>query len=254
VDNVEIQIVSFHKDLGWCEYALRSIQKFATGFAGVTLVVPDGEVRLFAPFQKRFGVKLFPYKVRPGKAMLHHMVMKCRADETCLNADHILHMDSDCVFIEPVTPDDYFVLGKPVLLREKFSEIAKYCPARCKWQAIVEKTLGFKPEYEMMVRHPAVHFKWLYRLFRDLVWGRHHKPFDEYVLGCSEVPLGFTEFPALGAVALKYHEIAYHWVDAKSPHTDFDLCKAVGVKEKMRQFWSHAGVEKHKEELEKILG
>ena len=254
--NMEIQICSFAKDFEWCKYALRSIAKYAKGFGGVTLVVPEADLGLFQGawegVQPPCPVRYVSYVPRPDKLKLHYLIQQCSADKMCPSADLILHMDSDCVFTEPVTPEDYMVNGRPVLLRERWERIHMYCPARCKWKPLVEKALRFKTEYETMVRHPSVHWKWLYPNVRGHI-AKWHGSFVGYVFAQSETPLGFTEYPTLGAYALKFHADSYHWVDAKSPHGSYDMCKAPGVKEKMKQFWSHAGVDKHKEELEKIV-
>ena len=84
------------------------------------------------------------------------------------------------------------------------------------------------------MRHPSVHPRGLYSDVRRHVERIHRIPFDDYVFGCGT--RNYTEFPVLGAYALKVHPERYHWIDARSPHEDFDLEKAPGVREKMRQF------------------
>jgi len=121
----EILIISYLKDKPYLHYCLRSIQKFATGFSGTTLVVPSVEASEFASMAAGFGMGLRTYERDPNpvKWHLHAQVQKHRADEHCPDADFILHTDSDCVFTEPVTPDDYFVDGKPVMLFESYTRI-----------------------------------------------------------------------------------------------------------------------------------
>lgn len=251
IPNVWIQMCSYAKDAEWARYALRSINKYARGFAGISLIVPVGDARFFKNLPAR--VNFHVYAVKPGKPKLHYLVKQCHADAACPKADFILHMDSDCLFVKPVTPDDYFVGGKPVLLRESFEKIKTYCPPRCKWKLVAEQALGFPVEYETMVRHPSVHYKWLYACLRAHVSAFTHKSFEDYVFSCSETPLGFTEYPTLGAYAMKFYPEKYHWIDAKSPHSSFDMQKADGVDEKMRQFWSHDGVDSVRRELERIV-
>ena len=257
-----IQICSYAKDVGWCRYALRSIKKYARGFSGVRLVVPAGDFQLFSRIGS--GVSLCPikqigYPLRGDKPKLHYLIQQCRADEHCSEADFILHMDSDCVFTEPVTPEDYLVQDRPVLLREKFEIVKTYFPGRCTWQPLAEKALGFPVPYDTMVRHPSVHHRWLYREVRERIEHVQGVPFDEYVFAQSEQPLGFTEYPILGAYALQFHADKYAWFEAKSPHKPFDSEKAVGVKEKMRQFQSRNGhgrseLAKVEAELRRIVG
>jgi hypothetical protein len=228
---------------------VRSVLKYASGFSGITLVIPSRDRVHFEGLPVRF----FEYDVIPDKGMLHHMVMVCRADETCPDADYIMHMDSDCVFIESVTPDDYFKDGKPMLMRELFSAIKTYHPGRYRWKSVTERILAFYVKYETMVRQMAVHPRHIYGEVRRHIEGVHLKPFDEFVLGCSERPLSFTEFPVLGAYALRFYPDAYYWLNAKSPVDQFSMNdRAEGVREKFKQFWSWNGVEKHIAELDEI--
>lgn len=239
----DIFIVSFRRDVEFTNYCLRSIAKFAEGFHRVVLLVPKTDADLFTnDCLKPELIRLFndddkpslylkTFDQVPDKGMLHHEAMICSADMFC-NADYILHMDADCVFKEPVTPDDYFVNGKPVLLKESFDRLEANCRF---WQQAVEKALGFKPQYETMRRHPAVHPRWLYAKVREAVEKHTGKPFVDYVLSCqNHFPQGFAEFPTLGAWALQYAPDAHHWIDRDTqpepPH-------------KLRQFWTHGGVD-----------
>ena len=250
----DIHIVSFRKDLEWCRYAIRSVRKYATGFGGVTLVVPTSDAAMFAGMAD----SLVTFEQRRWRGFLHHMVMVHRADEACPDADFIVHMDSDCMFVEPVTPEDYIRDGKAVMMRERFDLIRtaytgrfRSGAARFRWKGIAENVLGFPVDYETMVRHPSVHPRGLYSDVRRHVERIHRIPFDDYVFGCGT--RNYTEFPVLGAYALKVHPERYHWIDARSPHEDFDMEKAPGVREKMRQFPSRTGVRAHRAELERIL-
>jgi len=252
---VEIHIVSFRQDLEWCRYAIRSVRKYASGFGGVTLVVPRADAAMFEGMADR----LVTFNQRRWKGFLHHMIMVHRADEACPDADFVLHMDSDCLFVEPVTPEDYVRDGKAVMMRERFELIRtaytgrfRSGAARFRWKQVAEKALGFAVDYETMVRHPSVHPRGLYSEVRRHVERTHGVPFDEYVFGCGSRNR-YTEFPILGAYALKVHPERYEWIDARSPHEDFDMEKATGVREKMRQFHSPLGVERHRAELEGIL-
>jgi hypothetical protein len=253
---VDLHIVSFRKDLEWCRYAIRSVRKYATGFGGVTLVVPTSDKAMFEGMADR----LVTFEQRSWRGFLHHSVMVHRADEACPDADFIVHMDSDCMFVEPVTPEDYVRDGKALMMRERFELIRtaytgkfRSGAARFRWKQVAEKVLGFPVDYETMVRHPSVHPRRLYLEVRRHIERTHGVPFDEYVLGRWS-RMKYAEFPVLGAYALKVHPDLYEWIDARSPHEDFDMEKATGVREKMRQFHSPSGVKRHRAELDSILG
>ena len=122
----EIFIVSFGRHFQWLEYCLRSIEKYASGFSGTTLIVPDVDEPMAKAMFHGVTVKSGPEW--EGKGMLWHMAQVMRADEWCPDADFILHTDSDCVFHEPTTPDDFFANGKPMLFHESFRSLGAKHP------------------------------------------------------------------------------------------------------------------------------
>lgn len=235
----QIQIVSYLNDKPWLEYCLRSIDKYAKGFAGVTLVVPTDELEQFADFASFPGLTLHAYERTGNKAAwhLHAQAQKCHADEFCAGADFVLHTDSDCVFIEPVTPEDYFEGGKPVLLYESYARIGQ-----CPWQKVTSDVLKRNVEHEFMRRHPQVNPIGIYADLRAELEHLHSIRFDDFVLSRKpDFPWGFTEHNVIGAFAWysrQWHP-AYHWVDLEkhpAPH------------EKIFQFWSYGGLE-HEQSL-----
>jgi hypothetical protein len=256
--SIEIFIVTFKRDATWCMYNLRSIRKFCRGFSGTTVLVPLEDAPEFEPMCREFGARLFTFHQHPTKGMLHHEAMICRADEFC-EADLILHTDADCHFIEPVAPEDYLVDGKPILLRQLFSQLKEHDNPRHRWKEAVENALGFEAEYETMCRHPAVHYRWLYPEVRAAVERHTRMAFDEYVLAQkNEYPQTFAEFPTLGAYASKFHEDKYFWVehdwttpvDRTTPPTNPPFIPA----DKLAQEWSHDGVTPEaKEKLDRLL-
>lgn len=222
----EILIVSHRADKAWLEYNLKSIRKFAEGFSGVTLVVPEGDMDAFLPLAKQYGTHIH------GHTLAGHLgaqAQKCLADKHCPEADFILHTDSDCVFTEPVTPEDYFVNGKPVMLIERFSRLAGN-----PWASVVEKALGFSPAFETMRRHPQVNSRGIYQDMREHIEQKHGVDFISFVMSQkADFPWGFTEHCTIGAFALHDHRWRdkYHWVD---------VAVQPWPKPKLAQFWSHS--------------
>jgi len=195
----EILIISYLKDKPYLHYCLRSIQKFATGFSGTTLVVPSVEASEFASMAAGFGMGLRTYERDPNAAKwhLHAQAQKHRADEHCPDADFILHTDSDCVFTEPVTPDDYFVDGKPVMLFESYTRIPG-----SPWRNVTGQALKRPVEYEFMRRHPQVNPIGIYRPLREYIEQIHGVPFEQHVLAQkANFPWGWTEHNVIGAFA-----------------------------------------------------
>lgn len=236
--NCEIFIVSCAKHFDWLEYCLQSIGKFARGFSGVTVLVPqepDYPMAVQRFFGRDFGSIPFRWPICgpewPGKGMLWHMAQVMKADEWCPEADFILHTDSDCVFSEPVTPEDYFVNGKPVLYHERFKSLVKKHPEVLRWQEVVQKCVTFPVTQETMRRHPAVHPRKVYQYARAEIQNKTGKPWDSYIMEQrNEFPQTFCEFVTLGNVAMRYFPSDYHLVDTETqpwPH------------QKIVQFWGH---------------
>src|SRR5690242_4087507 len=170
-----ILYVTFKRDLEWLRFSLKSIKRHASGFAGITIVVPTWDLDAFLPLEKEFGTATTPVFIRtfleyPGKGFVHHLGMACYADVLCPSATHILHMDPDCLFKEAVTPEDYFVDDKPVLLVEPYDAILRQGhTGRYGWKAVTEMALQFECTHETMCRHPAVHYGWLYKKMREFI-------------------------------------------------------------------------------------
>lgn len=211
----EIMIVTYAKDFEWVQLTLRTLKKFASGFAGITMVVPYPDREIFQPLAVQYGCSLRWYLVMPGKGFLHHMAVKCEADLWCpVGTEAVAHFDADCIVNMPFTPETLMCEGKPILVREHFEDFRHY-PARHGWQDNVVRAIGYKPEWETMVRHPDVFHIDLYRRFRDRVEQVNKMPFSQYVLlNKEDFPMGFCEFPALGGLCLQEDYDRYFWVTA----------------------------------------
>lgn len=223
--NCEILLVTHLKDKAWTEWNLKSIRKFATGFSGLTLVVPKHERAAFEPLSNIVDFALRTHEL-PGH--LGAQTQKCLADVLCVGADFVLTSDSDCCFIEPVTPEDYFVDGKPVMLIEEFSRLQGN-----PWKPTVDKALGGDAKYETMRRHPQVNPVGLYADMREHIAKRHGMSFEQYTMSQKpDYPWGMSECCWLGSFALnspwKEH---YHWID---------VAKDERPKDKLYQAWSHS--------------
>lgn len=255
---IEILIVTYRKDMEFLRYALKSIEKYASGFLGVTVVVPEQERGLYNWVKK---AKVHYFNEREGKGGLHHLVQKCRADEICPTAEAILIMDADCMFWKRTTPADYIVNGKLLMVRERYADLRN--PNRKYWQTCVEKAMGFKPEYETMTRHPLVLWREVFSVVRKETEKHTGREFDEYVLdGSNSFPFHFAELDSLGAIALRdfrhrYHCVDYDWKkDCRElgiPETAEFQYVYVKARDHMVEVWSHAGLDRYKSDMDAWL-
>lgn len=265
-----LNYTTFTRDLEWTRYSLESFKKYCTGFSGVTIVVPFWDVNKFLQFE-RYSTPECPVLIKdfleyPSKGFVHHLAMKCYADVFSPKADFIMHMDPDCLFTEPQTPESYLKkwasstcnnTGQemsswiPDLVVEPYEVLKTIHPARYHWKSVTEEALKFDVTHETMCRHPAVHHKWLYKAVREHIEAQHTTPFYDFVIKQkNQYPQGFGEFNTLGAYALKHHRYAYNVIDRG------DKGAAADPKPLIKQLWSYTGVsaKDNMAEIKKILG
>lgn len=261
---VGILYVTFARDIEWLRYSLESIGKYCSGFAGVTVVVPTWDFDKFTQFE-RYSTPSCPVRIKqfleyPGRGFVHHLAMKCYADVFMPDMDVILHMDPDCLFFKPCTPEDYLATVSdssmedgdcrkvPVLVVEPYSELVTKHPARYNWKGVTEMALKFDCPYETMCRHPAAHIPSTYWGVRNHIEGVHRQPFLDFVIRQKNAyPQGFGEFNTLGAYAMKFLPDKYHFIDRKDKGIDAD------PEPKVWQGWSYEGVSKNINRIKKIL-
>lgn len=236
--NVTIFIVSCSKHFLYLKYALRSIEKYATGFRNTVLMVPRPELDdLYSKTDvthMRKAIDVVPFEEWPEKGMLHHEFLEMTAPQYCPLSDAILHFDSDMIFTQPVTPDDYVEDGKPVMVHATFKWlITQQANLDC-WRIAVEEALGVKCEREMMRRPGLIHIPAVYEKAQQMIEERHREPLADYIRKQrNEFPQTFAEYPTLGWVAWLHFKDRYKWVEQ-----GVDPFPA----KKILQFWGHGPI------------
>lgn len=255
--NCSLLCVTHNRDAIWFAQLAHSYEKFATGFTSAKVVVPTADVPYFEALANgRWHVSGFDEE--PGKGFLSHMRMKCYADHHLPGSDFVMHIDADCVFNRPCTPDEFFQGGRPVICYEPYPAFLRrlstdpvtfmgctgrerdFSQARYAWKNSVEFALGYPTARETMVQMPMVFHRDLYPALREHIAKRFGN-FDEYVMSCrNEFPQTFCEFNTMGAFAFDkfpFDYIAHHGAMANNPVT---------------QFWSHGGFESARPELTRL--
>jgi hypothetical protein len=241
---VEIFYVTYQRDLSWVAPSLESIDLFAKGFAGVTMLVPNTQLKVFEPICKKHSAKLIGFDEMPGKGMVHHMVMLMSADKFVpRGTTHVLHLDPDCIFFKPTHVSDYFTDGKPHWVVRTYASLtgANGLTSDCaQWEKVTEKALGYPPVWYTMCRHPSIFCVDLYAGLRNHITDIQGKPFEDYVLSCkNEFPQTFAEFPTMGAWAIKAHPDRWFWID---------VSQGLAPKDRLKVYWSHAGLDQRMED------
>lgn len=217
----EIFICTFRRDFEYLKWCLRSIKKFATGFSGVTVVVPEDDRALLSDLISaecidNMLISSLYGPEWPGQGFLWHEYLIMNADVYLQGfaygeLTHICHLDADCVFTEPVTPERFFRDGKPILRYQPFVEKIAREPNIKNWQMAANNCLPFNVVDETMCGHPEVYHVGLYRVVRDLIEQKTGMPLDAYMKTCkNDFPQTFAEFPTLGAVAMRVFPEFYY--------------------------------------------
>ena len=229
----DIFIKSYPKDYEWLSYALRSISKFVTGTRNTIVLSPS---TVMAP-----DWRYVPER-EPG--YLWQQVCKLNAGSYS-DADFILYHDSDCIYTTPFKPEDMLTAdGKVKLLRTPYAVIEKSYAEHGEvfpWRQPTQTVLNRPVEFEYMRRFPFLIPRQVLIAFDGFVVKTHRVTVCDYIMREST----FSEFNALLAFAAD-----------EFPHL-FEFTNTEEVKELpptvIRQFWSHAGVEAHRTEIERIL-
>jgi hypothetical protein len=226
--NTDIFIRSYVNDFRWLTYSLKSINQRAKGFRDIHIVVPQGQ----AEHLKHLTLEKVHECPVYGDDYLGQQITKMMAD-TYTDADFILHIDSDTVFTQDVTPDTFIIDGKPIIYHEPYSKVGLE-----PWYPVVSEVLGWAPENEFMRRFPFVYPRWLYGDFRGYLETLYYDSFENYV--SSRPHRSFSEFNIIGEFAWKTHHDKFTW---RNPHDDPTY---------VRQFRSWDGIDGHLLELDKL--
>jgi len=110
---VDIFIKTYHKDFVWLQYCLKSIQKFANGFRNIVIVSDNDGNKIpeeyLIPNCKVFYVdipRITPTYVEHGVGYLWQQYIKLNWIEYT-DADAVLIMDSDELFTQFITPENF---------------------------------------------------------------------------------------------------------------------------------------------------
>jgi hypothetical protein len=220
--NAAIFIKSYARDFPWLVHCLRSIQKFASGFREIVIVIPDTD-----NLDCLTAERVVRIKEPPGDGYMFQQSVKMHAD-LFTDADFISTLDSDCVFTEPVTPESFMTAGRVDWLYTPWANVGD--DARRAWGSVMTKCIGEEPPAEFMRRSAQLIPRWALHEFRGFVFAKHGVSLEHYIM--SQPGRHFSEYNCLGFFLWKYHREKINWIN-----TDEGIPPS-GV----RQFWSWGGV------------
>lgn len=155
-----------------------------------------------------------PFSEWPGLGMVHHMHQIMHAD-LFSEADVIQHFDSDWVFTEPVTPEDFMVEGKPLIVYGSFDWLVNHVEGNLRfWKEATLNAIGAPVPYETMRWPRLLYWRDLYAIARAEMERHTGKNMVEFMRAQrNEFPQSFCEYVTLGNVAWRRCKDRYVWRD-----------------------------------------
>jgi len=236
-----IFVKSYPPDFPWLAYCLKSIHRFSSGFHEIVVVIPEGSHLSLT--QERV-VKIPEPETGNGMHGIGYVTQqlaKIFADKYC-TGDAICYLDSDCIFVKPVTPKDLMVDGKPLWLMTPMIEVTSGDKNAHAHATSMREFSGEDSEFEFMRRHSQVVPKWALGCFRDYVQERHRMSFAQWAV--AQPFRGVTEFNFLGQFLYREYRNFIHFHDTR-----------FGIPESfVNQEWSWNGITPEiRDKMEKIL-
>ena len=241
------QIVS---DFDWLRWCLRCIRKHCTGFAGITVCFPNRDADRFielsnehAKSKSGIPLRIQMYTENEDKGHIEHMAMMAGADRLVpKSTTHVLHVDADVMFKEPITPDEYFHGDKPVYVVRSwdslFSPDRKTVSDCFQWKEPTDWQLGFATEIYGMCRHPTGFPIGFYEAYRDHIEKIQGKPFFKYMME-GTIAGGWKpnrmDFTAMGAYAWSKMHDKFDWIDISEGNH-------LAPRDKQKCYWSHSPI------------
>lgn len=237
---VSIFIRSYRSDRFWLDYCLRSVAKFAKGFAETVVALPIGDESHFERTEFH-GARVVWVQDPNCHPYIGQQVCKIEADSHC-KGQKILYLDSDCFLTAKMTPKMFFQGAKTIMLLRHWSVLSDNAK---QWHQITRDIMGYEPLFESMACHPMIYDRSTLAMFREHIHHTHKMPLREFVSTIQANRM--SEFNALGSFAHRFHPYLYDFRIA-DPATD-------GYFRGLIQEWSYqeGGVDKHREKYERIL-
>lgn len=252
---------TYRGDFEWYRISARSYKKFASGFQRARCLVPHQDFEQFRQFNEPLGIETVGHTDAPGKGFLKHMIVHCWADNLMPDCAWIGHIDADCVFAKPSTPETWQdACGRFYMITRLFSELliepikpgeeiafmgadglrSEMNRGQLMWKWTTEFALGWTPQFETMQAMPLFFPREAYARLREVMNARHGN-WEGYILSCrNEFPQTFCEFNALGEIARTFFRELYHWWHLKNPTFDcYPSCRGNVI-----QSWSHGGFDR----------
>jgi hypothetical protein len=222
---IDILIRSYYRDLQWLVLAVAAIRCFVSGYRDLIVVLPDTSVgRIDWPAVPILRDAVIRRCHDYENDYIGQQITKLYAD-TYSDAEVILHLDSDHVFVAPCDlQDQLFEAGK---LRMEFDSSERR-PLADGWRRCPAVFLGRAVPLDVTGSPPVAFPRHLYSEVRRFCEQTHGLSIQDYTSTTRSDR--FSEFAVLRGYALVSEPGLYAWVDT-STHGFIPAC---------RRFWSRA--------------
>lgn len=200
---VDVFIRSYHRDRAWLALALRAIARYLHGHRRVVVVVPRASRERMGDT----GNATVEYCEDYADDYLGQQLTKLHAD-LCTDADIILHLDSDQVFVAPC---DVRQLFDGARIRIDYRADGNR-PATDGWRRAARDFFGDEPPWDLTAPPPLAVPRELYAGLRAFCLHRHGCTLADYALrqGADR----FCEFALLRGYALRCGGDICTWSEA----------------------------------------
>jgi FkbM family methyltransferase len=244
---IDIFIKTYYKDFPWLEFCLKSIKKFASGFRDIVIVSDNDGRKIPSSITDILPVKVFysslpkpPSEITQPVGYIWQQIIKLQWMDYS-DADNVLIMDSDEMFSEPTTPNDFKDLeGK----WRWFYRDWKFAGDAICWKQPTTVFLDEAPLYEAMCVHGFIFNRYVTSNLLDYV-KRIHGINMLWELFDKKKLTNLSEFNAFGSFIFNHDSIFY----SKYINNDTQF-----MNHRLFVSWSHGGITNEiKAKMEAIL-
>jgi hypothetical protein len=234
---IDFLVVTYPADYVWLRYLFRSIEKYATGFRKLILVVEEREP-LPDDLPTYVEVKRCRNYLRRGEApsspgdvsgYFGQSIEGMRAHQHS-DAEVIWILESDCVFKRPIDlqNDHNYPVARPEIIWRPWEDAG---PAKC-WADAVRDLLQHEPPAECGCCLPFIYPRGLYRATWEHVGG------ETALVEVVKTGKSLSQCNVIGNYGLILEDML-----GEQPAFRSRRCTAEQIaRQCIHQFWSHAGI------------
>lgn len=223
--SIDVVIRSYYRDFRWLALALRSLERFVSGYRRVVVVVPQASLARSDVAVLGSGANVVVQSCGDfADDYVGQQVTKLHAD-LYTDADIIFHLDSDQIFVAACDLRERLFEGSR--LKMSFDR-SRRRPANDGWRRCPESFFGRAIPWDLATPLPLAVPRHIYAALRACCSENHGKTITDYAL--TTAADRFCEMTLLRGYAMLEEADEYRWVDAEHG----------GLIPECRTFWSRS--------------